>query len=376
MSSEFRVFLDAQAQLWLQRPNQSVQSLESLSEAERRSVQIVWVPTQQLAIGQQFVPGKRQADWMAALPFAVEEQLSRPIEEYHLAVLHREAVQIDEAKGQQITFAAVSHEWMQAWQAVLLEHGLHKAYLVADCFALKSHLDGADSSVALSYKGEQQTLYRWGAAMGAALPNGLPISENLDWQEVATLSQSQLLPADLRNLRAFNLLQGTYAPQGGASLNIWRTPAIAGLLVLVLLGVNTYLSTQKMVQDAQLYQAQTQALFQQMFPDVKRVVNIRAQTLNRLKNSESKGGVETLMPLLLPLQKVLQPVKSVTIAQLRWSVTGRGAQLSLDLSAGNSQILQQLEQKLQQQMPNAKIALSLKKVESEQVTGELNVEPI
>ncbi|MEA3405621.1 MAG: type II secretion system protein GspL, partial [Pseudomonadota bacterium] len=103
------------------------QSDESAIKKAMTKVKVVWVPTEQVSLMQQFVPGKRKQDWMTALPFALEESLSEPVEGLHFVALNRDAEGL-------VSVAIVSKERMQDWVDQLQSFGLAHALLVADCF--------------------------------------------------------------------------------------------------------------------------------------------------------------------------------------------------------------------------------------------------
>ena len=379
MVNEFRLFLDQHGQMWRKRPlEETAQQIspEQLAEDERASVKVVWVATQLVAMGQQLVPGKRQADWMAALPFAVEEQLSLPIESYHLAVLSRYAAEQDGVKGQMVTFAAVTHEQMQIWQQALEQFEFTRVLLVPDCFALSAQAPAENQG--LLYSTQQGVMYRWQTAMGAHLPQGLPIdtfvkTEHLEWQAVESLLQSQVEAETLRYLAPFSLLQSSYARESDLRLGKWKWPLALLMLLMTLMLFKDWQLIQQAQQNTLAYQQKTEQLFKQMFPEVKRIVNIRAQTMNRLKGVDAGGENLALMPLLSQIQSVLLPVKGIRVTELEYQIRQGKVELEMALTTEQSTLLQQLDAQMQRQLPDYEVKVSVKKVQNNQTLGALNV---
>ncbi|CAN8139779.1 general secretion pathway protein L [uncultured Thiomicrorhabdus sp.] len=103
-----------------------------ISQAQLLASGVVWVPTEQLVLTDIALPAKRRAEIDAALPYAMEEQLTQPVENYHFAILHKQSMNT----GSILQVAVVADSLMQTWKASLQEHKLEPLLLVADCFAL------------------------------------------------------------------------------------------------------------------------------------------------------------------------------------------------------------------------------------------------
>jgi type II secretory pathway component PulL len=96
------------------------------------------------------------------------------------------------------------------------------------------------------------------------------------------------------------------------------------------------------------------------------VVNLKAQTLSRLKNASSSEGLQ-LMPLVYQLEPLLAKNSAVQVEEIRWNQSA--AQLQLRVSAPQSRQLQQLGQQLD--AINGK--LTIKNVTPEAALGVINV---
>ena len=103
------------------------QSEDSAIKKALAKVNVAWVPTEQVSLMAQFVPGKRKQDWLAALPYALEESLSEPVENLHFVALNRDEAGL-------VSVAIISKSRMQHWVEQLQAAGLGHVQLVADCF--------------------------------------------------------------------------------------------------------------------------------------------------------------------------------------------------------------------------------------------------
>lgn len=327
---------------------------------------VVWVPTEQLVLTEVELPAKRRAEIDAALPYALEEQLAQPVEDYHFAILNRQSA----AHGSILQVAAVVKVQMQIWRDALQQLKLEPLLLLADCFALPVE-DGVTVGLQISDADGLQ-ICRSGAYSGAALPQAIQLAKGVQPQSELAWSDALWCKADYeagqwRELSLLNLAQGEFSAKKQTGVGaIWLWPNLAaGLLMATLLG-SSYLQTEQAKQDAQVYQAQSEQLFRSMFPEVKRVVNLKAQTLSRLKQETTSQGVE-LMPLVYQLEPKLTQSQGVQIDEIRWNQ--RAANLELKVSAPQTRQLQQLEQ----QLDGMQAKMTIKNVTPEAALGVLNV---
>lgn len=263
--------------------------------ANQAGLKIVWVPSRWVSVLRVFVPGKSRHQWLEAMPYAIEEQLAQPLEALHLVVLNRD-------KQGMVTVAVVAKQRMQAWLSALAESDLKQAWLVPECFSLDytNQEHGADSLacwVAMDSMIEPHSrLVRTGRYSGLSI-------DASHWAAFVQSAQAQM-PAlvvepasrveveSISALRRFNLCQGEFAPFSSASRQWrpWRWPAGLAALWLILLGVQTHWQTQQTLEQAQVYQQQTETLFRQLFPQTQRVVNIQVQTQSFLNQSSAQAA--------------------------------------------------------------------------------------
>ncbi|MDY0136852.1 MAG: type II secretion system protein GspL [Thiomicrospira sp.] len=310
----------------------------------------VWVPTQQLAIHQVVVPGKRRALWLQALPYALEEQLVEPVEQVHLVPMAR-----DEA--QQVTLMAVSKARMEAWLASLAEQGLAHLPLVADVFALAAPSEANEWVSAPSLTTPNRCIVRTGEFCGwAVAPTLLPkLLAHAQQRQADVRLCAGLLNRDLSaaELARFNLRQGAYGAQSDSVLwRTWRYPLVMAAVLLSVVFAHTWWQTFQLEQRSALWTQHTEALFKQVFPDVKRIVNLRVQTHTYLQ-AQQQQAQPSLSALLSRIEPVLLAQSAVQLTRLDW----QNAQLQLHVSAQDQQALVRFEQALAQANLSTSLAL-------------------
>ncbi len=165
------------------------------------------------------------------------------------------------------------------------------------------------------------------------------------WLLKERFKQGKLSDADLINPRCINLLSGPYQPQNLKSQNgRWRTVVQAACILLALnfiylLGSGLYWQRQ-----ADQVQAKNEALYREYFPQDRRIVNIKTQTLNHLhqQSATSDNGVLRLLSDLLPSWQ--EHKRHITLKSLRYQQQRN--ELLLEIDAKSIGRLDQLRQSL------------------------------
>lgn len=381
-----------EAALWVQSHDRA----EEQAQVKRalKALSVVWVPTEQVTLVERFVPGKRRADWQNALPYALEESLAEPIEALHFVPLNRNA------EGQ-VSVAIVTLERMRMWHEQLQQIGLVQAFLVADCFRIPPAqqamaLDKAPENGAASVENqnrqawsvfqqsEQRILVRSGEYLGfAASPQWFEQMKQLSTQQQGEVD---ILPVDASQLSAtcvlsqsakrnscaaLNLRTGEFQikSQSSAYWKVWQWPAVALLAVVVVYLLGVFMQTQQHREQALAYQTQTEALFKQRFPDVKRIINIQTQAKNGFQQS---GGVAAGIgpgQLVKKLETAFAQYDKVQILRLDWRASSR--QLSIQIQAPQVNDLQNLAQAVSAIQSSE---LKVKNVSQTQAEGVLYVD--
>lgn len=402
------------------------QSLQE-KQVDLAALEVLWVPTELVVFSQAVVPGKRASDAQKALPYVLEANLALPIEEYLIVVFEKHRV-TEPMVGFSFSVALVTHNQMQSWHQALQALQLTQVRLVADCFRLPNAEVAQKfcSPLPTSVDGEplQRCLVRYAPFAGFACdqhwgesiwqlvqtsPQALPESADKSQKSAESIPEShvsekndsgqQTVPTSLSfaqlphvaldallasqrqqisvtaktDLRQQNLRQGPYAnqaEQSGLLKATLGTLALGVALVSILLWLTSYQTSQLQAQ-ATAYQQQTERLFQQMFPDVKRVVNIKAQTISRLKAQIAPQQDVELTGWLQAVESLMALVPEVTVQRLEWQANKR--HLKLELQAKNSQQLARLSTLAKQRYADYPISITTKSVQPDQIEAQLNV---
>ncbi len=373
---------------------QVLETEESLKQLNKQGnlktvLGIVWVPSQLVVLTEVFTPGKRQSDWMAALPYTLEESLSEPVENLHFVPLQR-------SKEGMVSVAIVAHQWMERWVATLQSLGLNHVQLVPNCFrvpAVETSEQGDESDEAsplvwnvVAENGElhiRSGLYSGFSVREPCLEPFIHATEQTGKKVTLNhLSANNQLNSQLDDNKSISQLTLRTDAYQAQSKNLkywqdWRWPALlVGVLIITAL-ISTWQKTQTLAKQTQQYQAQTEHLFKEMFPDVKRIVNIKMQTQSRLNNQQGGGqkNSASLVTLLQRVEPLFKAEPNVKIHRLQWKKGGQG-QLQIDVSAQQTQQLQRIVSMSQQQKRTASlmnVELELKNVTPNVVEGVFHV---
>ena len=245
-------------------------------------------------------PATQKARWLRqSLPFAVEEQLADDVEQMHLAL--GPAL----ADGRHRVFA-VQRTWLAAWLA--LAEGAGKApaslHVDADClpgegsclFWLEERwLLGGSGAVRLACGSEDWPVLR------DSCP---PPQRAFAAQEVAPLEGGSPGPGG-QSARLAERAAAGHRPGPG---RVRRAPAeqparrwrpLLGLvgLWLVLQWGFTLVQAWQLQREGDRYAAQSAELYRQLFPEDRKLINLRAQFDQHLADSASSGGEGQLLGL-------------------------------------------------------------------------------
>jgi general secretion pathway protein L len=293
------------------------------------------------------VPGRSTGQIRRALPFVVEEFVSTEIERMHLASgeIHR---------GQPVRCNLIERRLLDDWLACLGELHIHPGFLINETELLPVAEGQAtvlfDGSVALVRTPSQSaTVDRANLALAlASLPEKrvLLINGDLDPMERAQLAAEatiEQLPtsgvaasstlgflamqADARR-SAINLLQGTYRPRQRQNTHWarWRVGAALAACWLVVSLVMNVVEAVFASRQADKLEAESVALYRDIYPHAKQVANPRRQMQSALAERGASGGIG-LMGNLENLAASVPPDSS--IQSLNYTVERGDLQLDL-----------------------------------------------
>ena len=201
--------------------------------------------------------------------------------------------------------------------------------------------------------------------LGHSLPADMAVMEDLQNDAGNVSHKAYLTPLHAfaeeifknnSSLNKFSLLQGLYKPKGpGLSIGFnWKPLAVAASVLFVLnLGLDV-LSASKLRKEAEMYDQQAEALYRSFFPNDKRIVDVKSQTLAHLRRAGSAdGGDVGLLALLHPTGKTFQQFnknqKQTPLVITRIAFEERLNELRLDIHAKKFDQLDQLKVGLEKQ---------------------------
>lgn len=342
-------------------------AMDELAAAAQGKSLLLLLPAASVLLLEIELAVKNAAQLKKALPFALEDLLAEDVENYHLVWLKQE--------GNILAVVAVAHQTFAAWLAPFLDAGLvldaaypetlclpyregQGALLIEDGTAIlrsaaylggsvdtsflpqlleKARAEGADFETLLICQSNENT------PLPAGL-RGMTVDISIGSSLRFMAGAAPLLPAEL------NLLSNGYAvsrPRAGR----WQQWLPAAAILGVALAVQSYaLLHTYWQQQAELSQLETKAqdLFKTTFPEVKRIVNVKAQAdqqLAQLRKQHDFVG-SSFMRLMYQSGMVLKDSPSVRLKKLNFLNSG----LQLYLIAENIGQLEQFKQQVQNTM--------------------------
>lgn len=278
------------------------------------------------------LPATKERWIRQALPFAVEEMLAEDVELLHLALGRQE-------NDQTHRVVAIRRELLAGWLARLSELDLDVAAIYVDADMLPAGnggqalfmgnrgLLGGDSALRMVFAAEQ-----WSDLQNMAGP----------WTQVETENPYRLLFEGRAG--ATDLAQGEFAHRTkNQAWAIWRPATLLlGLGLLLHMGFALFQALYY-EQQAEHFSQSSLTLYKQLFPEDKRIVNLRAQFAEHLKASApASGGFISLMEAASAA--VAQEKSSISVAQVDYSQS-RG-DLALQVQAGDFAEVEKLRQHL------------------------------
>lgn len=377
---------------------------------------IVLVPGQHVVLAQVNIPSKQSRQIQLALPFMLEEGLANEMNDNFLAlgprlangnlsvavVTHKhmthwltqladarikadclvpETLLLPRDEQRNCLLVGADRSWLRyadyqglvfantQWPTVidgLDEEAKHRGFML---------MSAGDESAKSELEPIKQELER-------VLPS--VVSESANALDENTLSASALLSDSLADKRApilklaahwlsplhafaeeilggnkallnFSLLQGPYKPKGPAlSLGFnWKPLAAVAALWFVCLITLQLLSAHRLSEEAANYTKEAETLYRQYFPEDKRIVDIKSQTLAHLKRGGVSGSERSALELLHPAGKSVyqfnQQNKTQPLQISRLSFEQRQGDLLLDIRAKQFNQLDQLKALLEKE---------------------------
>lgn len=318
------------------------------------------------------LPTRNRKRMLAAVPYALEEQLISDIDELHFAL-----GAVD--KLGPVPVAVVERRHMQHWLEVLQAVELRPDALIPEQLALPWQPGSWTVLVEA-----RQVLVRSGAAQGFAIDPelaavvlrsalqdagdnrpqrldvhacvaadpalaGIAADYDLELAAHACADPLALFAAGYDAEHSINLLQGSYSrnEQLGRLWRPWRLSAalLAGWL---LLGIGTRIvDYQRLAHEQQALNDQIEHVYRQAFPTDKNIVNPRVQMERHLAELGGGNSGKGFLDLLTQAGPVLKSTAGLEMKSLR----SQNGELELELNMTDLQGLDQLKQRLTDAAP-------------------------
>ena len=297
----------------------------------------------------------RKARWISqALAYAVEELLAENVDDLHLT--HGDA--LDDGRRRVI---AVRRQLLADWLADLQAQGLTIVAIHVDADLLPR--DGTQLMVIGTRAllgGAQEArlafdLQQWphlagqcpSPRHGHGTPDEAPPLLD-DYQPVD--DPYRFLAAG--RAAALNLAQGDFAVKAaGSGLGRWKPALVVLALVLAVQLIFNLAQAWSLERQAERYAQSSRALYSELFPEDRRIVNLRAQFDEHI--GQRAGGPSGFMRLLDEVALAMTEGVAVTVSQLDYN-QARG-DLALQVRASDFATLEQLRQRLGETAENVQL---------------------
>jgi general secretion pathway protein L len=331
---------------------------------------IVTVPSEQVLSLTCQVPGRSIGHIRRALPFVVEEYVTTDIESMHLAygLLKR---------GAPSRVDVVERRLLQGWLECLAALAIHPGYL----FSEAELLPVAEGEASLLIDGDRVLIRTRQQAATLDRDNLLLAASALDVQRVVVVYGSlnemervqltasgdlevrvadgpiaettlEYISANWRAADAINLLQGEFRPTQALS-PLWERWRPAAAVAAIWFGVALLAMTTQALYAAYRtddLKAQSERLYRDIFPEERRVTNVRRQLQAKL-GERTEDGSAALLPLVGALSGSVDPGTRVQ----SFSYTGERGEMAVDLVTGGFDALDQIKERLTGQGVNVEI---------------------
>jgi len=322
---------------------------------------VVFAPAAQVLAVSCSVPGRNAAQIRRALPFAVEEFVATEIENMHLA-------SGPIRRGEPVRCNLVDSQVLEDWLSALGRLGLAPGYLLCEAELLPD----APDRVSLLFEGDSVLVKTAEQAASLDRENLMLALGGLTYRELL-LVNGELTELELGQLDddveiidgdtggegvlgylmgrfesspagALNLLQGPYAPKRKATADWQRWQAVAGLAAVWILAGFVAMVAKGLWSSTQAdrLQAESEALYRELFGAQSRIVNVRRQFQSALGGDDPQASSFT--DYLGQLAQTLDRNSAV----LSLTYTSTRDELAADMLVKGFEELEALKQGLEQ----------------------------
>lgn len=295
---------------------------------------VLVVPGESVTCRNVVLPKGSKRHLQQALPFLLEEELAAPVETLHIAHGTPDS-------NNRALVLVIDKTLMAGWVDFARSLALPLIALIPDYLMLPA----ADAPQIAHWHGK--TLARLPGGSGMTFPTSVSLSP-IEQLAAETVSGDVL---DMQFLESkmpagLNLLQGEFKPNTTASKN-WRKPlaySLAASLCLFLV----YFAIAGLYFDRQAAALNREArtLYETLFPQDIRIVNIRRQMEGHLLVNNEEGGESAFFPLLLNLSVAITQTGEQDVQIRHLQFERKGGTLMTEVQATSMSVSHTLQQHL------------------------------
>lgn len=364
------IWSDSEKEIIASGDIENAQALQLLTEKAQTRKVICLVPSVDVTLRAVVIKGNFTRQMQQALPYMLEDDLASDVDKLHFSVLAKKTDLVDIA----ICFKSK----LQMWLDWLSDADILCQRILPEALALPQPEDNEWQAVQL----EKQWLIRESTYQGWSCDSEmfndilqLRLSENPQqiiksyssvpknifgqWQAEQAVLPMQLL-AEGCSKHSFNLLTGEFSCKKESNLQLyrWKAPAVAAIILFVLLLVNLLVKTNQVDQQTLQVKGQVEAVYQQAFPDQSRLKysRIKKKLKSLLANASITEQDSGLLIILNDLLPSLKAVPGLQISTLKFN--GKNQELSLSISADSFQAFELFSSKIPTQYSFKQGALS------------------
>ena len=320
---------------------------EALAALKGLSIALI-VPVEHVASCAVSLPAGSRHWQLKALPYALEPLLAEEVEGMHLVLGER-------LHDGQYRVVAIKRALLEAWLRYLRENGVRVSAIHADADLLPNELASLcwDSDRCLLADANGLRLALTPAQLPAVLqrvpgtckvfhaPDDMPLLPPGAKVELQMFDGAQSVWMAGRCSHALNLAQGEFATASSMRLHHWKP--VAWALAAVLLAQLAFDGAQAWLlnQQAGGYQQANEAIYKGLFPQEQRIVDLKAQFDQHLRQGNS---ATQLQGLLAAVAEAMPGTADVQLRRMHYQA-GEG-ELLLQLQ-GERSALEGLQQRLQ-----------------------------
>jgi len=375
-------------------------SLEELKAIARGKKVSVLIDAHYTTLESVKIPSKNRNKQLQAIPFAMEDHLAEDIEDTFFAM--------GKADENSVPVIAIKRDLLKETIALFNQQNIHIEALTADSVALPGDssqwciLLDEDSALIKTSSSQAHCCDRENLSVilqallsqtedadsNIDLPDAITYYYKEDDTEAENLLQDfdiniqvqpyknhalEIFVQHLKEVQAFNLLQGEFTPKRESVTWIkpWKSVAIAASVWMVLhLSYNSIIGLQLEEKNTALTK-QIEKEFKRAIPDARKMTGMRTRVERRLKDLKSGGSGSNSSGFLQILSKVSPALSKNDRTNIKAAVY-RNNYIDMDLTAKSLEDIETLKNKLAA-IPGIKTVLSTT-VEKDNVKGRLRLE--